>query len=65
MSSLDPRIEEQNRRAFLVVKKIEQHEREVAAWLRSRPEVGVLTGKTNKYYVYPAGDRYSEVAEFS
>ena len=65
MSRLDPRVEEQNRKAFELALKVEAHAKKVAAWLESRPEVGVLAGKTETYYVYPAGGVYKNVAVFA
>ena len=64
MSRLDPQVEEQNRKAFLSALKVEAHAKKVEAWLESRPEVGVLAGKTEKYYAYPAGV-YKNVAIFA
>jgi hypothetical protein len=65
MSRLDPRVEEQNRKAFELALKVEAHAKKVAAWLESRPEVGVLAGKTETYYVYLAGGVYKNVAVFA
>ena len=66
MSRLDPRVEEQNRKAFELALKVEAHAKKVAAWLQSRPEVGTLNKATGTaYYVYPAGGEYVEIEELS
>jgi hypothetical protein len=41
------------------------HDAKVAAWLRSRPEVGTLNRTENKYYRYDESNNYQAVAEFS
>ena len=64
MSRLNSKVEEENRIAFLSVEKEQEHKKAVALWLRSRPEVGVLVGKTEGYYVYPSSGQYSEIGVF-
>ena len=39
------------------------HQTKVAAWLQSNPEIGSLNN--GKYYTYPVGGDYQEVAELS
>jgi hypothetical protein len=66
MSRLDPRTEDQNRKAFYSDLKAKDQAKKVAAWLQSRPEVGTLTRATGTaYYVYPAGGEYVEIEELS
>ena len=64
MSRLNSKVEEENLIAFLSAEKEQEHKKAVALWLRSRPEVGVLVGKTEGYYVYPSSGQYSEIEVF-
>jgi len=41
------------------------HAEKVAAWLKSRPEIGALTGVSPKYYRYTANGRLAQVKELA
>jgi len=40
------------------------HREEIAAWLASRPEVGVLVGKTDRYYIFNSAGVFTNIGEF-
>jgi len=42
-----------------------EHAAKVAAWLKSRPEVGALTGVSPQYYRYTESGRLVQVQELS
>jgi hypothetical protein len=48
MSRLDPKVQEENRKAFADAKAEAEHKQKVKQWLRDNPEIGVLNGP--KYY---------------
>ncbi len=55
------RHSESERQRFYADKKWKAHREKVAKWLADNPEIAPLN--SGKYYVYPAGGEYREVAE--
>tara|TARA_R110000765_G_scaffold92534_1_gene174790 strand:- start:828 stop:1031 length:204 start_codon:yes stop_codon:yes gene_type:complete len=63
MSRLDSKVAEANRVAFLAATEKKAHEAAVVTWLAEFPEVGSLS--SGKFYIYPVGGEYQEVAALS
>ena len=63
MSRLDSKVAEENRLAFLASIEKKAYQAAVVAWLAEFPEVGSLS--SGKFYIYPVGGEYQEVAALS